>query len=128
MAEKLNLKQAVEKLGVSAGLIRKAVHDHEVSVKLHSYDEEEPIVGLAATKNSSGHLEFEPADLDAFKNRVKRTGGSKGDGKKYLVRLTAAEVEEFKSLFPGKELADPYAYNKAYQKAAKERAAAEAVE
>jgi len=127
--ETKNLKEAVDYLGVSAGVIRMNVKLYEEREKLRAFDPSQPMVGLPATRNADNHLVFKVDDLEAFKNREKRSGGGqRGDGKKYLVRLTAEQVADFKGLFPTVELADPYATNKQYQAAQRAKKAIKAVE
>lgn len=126
----LNLKEAATYVGLSAGVIRKATDEFTMTSKLHEYNEKEPVSGLRFSRSTeTNHMLFDPADLDAWKNREKKVGGGqRGDGKKYVVRLTPEELATFKELFPNKETGDPYAYNRGYQAKRKAQKAAANVE
>jgi hypothetical protein len=124
-----NLAEACDYLDLSAGVIRAATREFAMTSRLHEYNPDEPIKGIAFTRDEKNHLQFTKDALDTFRTREKHVGqGPRGEGKRWLVRLTDAQKDEIQSLYPGLAFSDPYAYNKKYQKDKKAKKAEQAVE
>jgi hypothetical protein len=114
-----SLKDAVEVVGVSASVLRKAMDEFDTTTKLHGYNPDEKISGLPYIK-IDGKVRFNEDDLLAFKNREKRSGGGqRGEGKKWLINVTPTQMAEIKELYPSIVWKDPYESNRKYQAAHK---------